>query len=224
MNTIKMISIAVVAFVISISGLRAQDDMQTVFGNPDRQIDHGGYGAFTMGYTKIDGKDAMIMGGRAGWLIDHHFTIGFAGYGFFNNMNKKYADNTYQDRTLAGGYGGLFMEAIIAPNYPVHVTIPVLFGVGGATAQYGNIWDENYWKSYDYYYNSDAYLVFEPGVEVEINIMKFFRLALGATYRLTNGLNLYYDYYEGDTFVSEKVDPRALDGFNFNMSLKFGWF
>ena len=109
--------------------------------------------------------------------------------------------------------------------YSVYInSIPVFIGAGGATAMYGNTWDESYWQSYDYYYNSDAYFVFEPAVEVEVNIMKFFRISLGARYRLTNGLNLYYDYYEGDTYISERVDPKALDGFTFDMSLKFGWF
>jgi len=56
--------------------------MQTLFGNKSGKVDHGGYGAFTVGYTQIDGKDAILSGGRGGWLIDHHFTNGLAGYGF----------------------------------------------------------------------------------------------------------------------------------------------
>ena len=224
MNTKRMIYAVVAMFAISISGLHAQDEMQTVFGNPDKKTEHGGYGAFTMGYTKIDNQSAVIMGGRAGWLIDHHFTLGFAGYGFFNNLDESSQANSYDDRSLAGGYGGLFMEAIIAPNYPVHVTFPVLIGAGGATAQYGNIWDEYYWQSYNYYYNSDAFFVVEPGVELEVNVLKFFRLALGAKYRFTSGLNLYYDYYDDGNYIQEKVDPNALNDFTFDLSLKFGWF
>ena len=201
----------------------AQDDqMQTVFGSGDDKIDHGGYGAFTMGYTQIDDKDALLMGGRAGWLIDHHFTIGLAGYGFFNDINEtsNYDMSRY---TLAGGYGGLFLEPIIAPNFPVHVAIPILIGAGGASA-----FNDDYWNSYEstYYYDGAAFFVFEPGLEVELNLVKFFRIGLGASYRYTSNLDLTYSYYDDieHEYMSTRIDSDALRGMNYFVTLKFGWF
>ena len=46
--------------------------------------------------------------------------------------------------TLAGGYGGIFIEPILGGTKPVHVSFPVLFGVGGVTLieNYGY----NYWE------------------------------------------------------------------------------
>jgi len=198
------------------------DQMRTVFGSDADKIDHGGYGAFTMGYTKIDDKDAILVGGRGGWLIDHHFTIGLAGYGFFNNLNS---NNNYDisNYTLAGGYGGLFLEPIIAPNFPVHVAFPILIGAGGASA-----FNEDYWDSFEntYYYDGSAFFVFEPGMEVELNIVKFFRISFGASYRYTGDLDLTYSYYDdvAHEYRATKIAPDALKNWNATMSLKFGWF
>ena len=221
----KSLTLTMIAFfLISIPGVLAQDDMKTVFGDSDHKIDHGGYGAFTIGYSRIDKKDALVIGGRAGWLIDHHFTLGIAGYGFSNNISNKTYDNYVDNMSMAGGYGGVFLEYIILPNHPVHVAIPILFGAGGATSYDGNIWDQHNWQHYNYYYDGAAFLVFEPGVELELNIIKFFRVAFGVKYRLTNGINLSYTYYQDGNYKTVSVDPRAIDGFNYNISFKFGWF
>ncbi len=69
------------------------------------------------------------------------------------------------------------------------------------------------------------FLVFQPGVDVEFNITEFFRIALGASYRLTNGINLRYKYLDDD-YVEQviTVDKNALNSFNFNIGFKFGWF
>jgi len=224
----KILLSAILAFFVLITYAQDEEQMKTVFNKSDGKIDHGGYGAVTIGYSKIDGKDGMLIGGRAGWLIDHRLTLGLVGYGFFNNLQKNY-DYQASEYTLAGGYGGLFLEPIILNKKPVHLTVPLIFAVGGITAM-DDYWSNNYYhNTYNYdYYNSDVFLVFEPGLEVEINILRFFRIAVGGSYRWTNGINLtyYYEEYVGDDLItgSVPVTKNALDGFTFNMSFKFGWF
>lgn len=186
-------------------------EISTLFGNKDGHIDHGGWGALNFGYTQIKGKDTYLMGARGGWLIDHHFTIGLAGYGLISD--KEYTDIIYDTPiTLVGGYGGLFLEAIIAPNYPVHATIPIIIGAGGVAYTDQQWWDGH---EYDYYgtsIDSDAYFVFEPGVEIEVNIIKFMRLAVGGSYRFTSQIDMI------------NSSGSMLRGFNGNFSLKFGQF
>ncbi len=50
--------------------------VQTLF---DPQSGSGGYGAFTIGYTKINNKDAILMGGRGEWVIGHGLGLGMGG-------------------------------------------------------------------------------------------------------------------------------------------------
>ncbi len=194
--------------------LSAQEnkEISTLFGNRDGHIDHGGWGGLTFGYTQVNGKDTYLMGARGGWLIDHHFTIGLAGSGFINDQD--YYIESYGDSplSLAGGYGGLFLEAIIAPNYPVHVTIPVIIGAGGITYSDQRWWDDNYYGQPAYSIDSDAFFVLEPGLEIEVNIIKFMRFSVGGSYRYTSQISLI------------ETDGDILRGFNGYFGLKFGSF
>lgn len=183
------------------------DEVITLFG--DRHVSHGGYGAITIGYSVIDNKDAIMIGGRGAWIIGHWFAIGFGGLGFINDMN--FNNVLSQNVNLTGGYGGLILEPIILPRIPVHISTPVLFGVGGIAymTSYGSA-DSNEPN----YMTEDAtsFVIIEPGVDVELNIVKFFRLGLGASYRYTSEINLY------DT------SPGVLNGLSYYISLKFGKF
>ena len=187
-------------------------EYRTLFGSDE--ISHGGYGGISVNYTQIDGKEAVLVGARGAWVINHGVAIGLGGYGFANDMSYNKTINDITDRyTLAGGYGGLLIEPIIGAKWPVHVSIPVLIGAGGVA--YVN----QYWKTYDdpYYHDyhpddADAFFVIEPGIEIELNMVKFMRLAIGGYYRYTSDLDL------ADT----KSD--LLNGFSTGVTLKFGKF
>ncbi|PLX04355.1 MAG: hypothetical protein C0595_03425 [Marinilabiliales bacterium] len=213
--------ILILAVVNTTNAQENKNEFKTIFNKEknNNSISHGAYGAITIGYTQIDGKDGLQIGGRAAWVLNHHLAIGITGKGFFNNLKKTTEVGNYY---LAGGYGGLFIEPIIAPKSPVHVSFPVIFGVGGLAAKYGNVWDNNYYN--DNYYDTDVFLVLEPGLEVEFNVVKFMRIAIGGSYRLTNGVLLEYKYYDNNDLIMKDVPTNALDGFNFNLSFKFGWF
>ena len=68
-------------------------------------------------------------------------------------------------------------------------------------------------------------LFFEPGVDLEFNITKFFSIALGGSYRYTSDIYLQHKYLNDlDETVYKNVSKDALRGFNVDLSLKFGWF
>lgn len=214
MNCLKLISTTVLAILISLTGMaqKNQNEFTSIFNKKkDKRTEHGGYGAISFGYTEIDGKNALQTSVRGAWVIDHNIAIGVAGFGFVNNLEKT---TNVNESYLGGGYGGFFIEPIILPNSPIHVSFPIIIGGGGITTFPQNYWNidfENY--PYDY----DVFLVFEPGVELELNMVKFFRIGLGASYRFTNGVLLNYS---SDTMVPQNV----LDGYNFYINLKFGKF
>lgn len=190
-----------------------QNEFTSVFNKKkDQQVQHGGYGAISFGYTSIDDKDALQASLRGAWVINHNVALGFAGYGFINNLEKSNDPNDYY---LGGGYGGFFFEPIILPNSPIHVSFPILIGGGGITTIQQDYW--NYDPLIPVDNSVDVFFVFEPGVELEINMVKFFRIGLGASYRFTNGVLLNYP-------VDVQVPKNVLDGYNFYINLKFGKF
>lgn len=229
MKTIKILPL-ILSLVIGFSAIGQEDtqEMKTLFQKSSTdKITNGGYGSFSIGYTQVDSKDALQLGGRVAWIANHKFALGLAGYGFINDFNKNYS--SFDDPSsyfLAGGYGGIFFEPILMPNKPVHVSFPVILGVGGLSAVESNNWESShYHNSTTYYYDSDAFLVFEPGVDIEFNITTFFRVALGASYRLTSDINLRYKYLDNnyDEHIIQ-IDRNALNSFTFDIGFKFGWF
>lgn len=208
-RTMLILALAIVTVVTAAQDMKNDDEIRTLFSN---NRSNGAYGAFTIGYSQIDGRDAIISGGRGAFIFDHSFAIGLAGYGFVNNINDDFYNNNNNELSLAGGYGGLFFEPILAGLSPVHLSFPILVGMGGVSQV--DIYHHDYWgpsdpvRNYDY----DVYFVFEPAIELEFNIARFFRTAAFASYRLTSNVQLY------------NINENVLNGFNFGLTFKFGKF
>lgn len=187
---------------------REPGQVQTLF---DPSTGSGGYGALSIGYTQINNRDAILMGGRGEWVIGHGFGLGLAGYGFVNDPNYDPIDDL--NYSLAGGYGGLIMEPIIMGWFPVHVTFPIMIGAGGVanTSYSPNVYDPyEYWDGY--VEDATAFFVAEGGMELEFNLVQFFRIALFGTYRYTTDI------------IMENVPTDALRGWNAGVTFKFGIF
>ncbi|MEE4116016.1 MAG: hypothetical protein V2I37_07600 [Marinilabiliaceae bacterium] len=219
----KKILIICVSLLLSSSFLLAQEEevdikknkrnyndreMKTLFG---RQRSFGGYGAFWMGYSTVDDKHSLQFGGRGSWVLQHSFAIGFGGTGFINEYH--YDIVLDKDVFLAGGYGGIYLEPVIFPGSPVHLSFPVLLGAGGVSfVSHNDIdWDSNYIEDYD------AFLIVEPGVDIELNLTRFMRVGFGATYRFPTSFNV------GQSPVGN-VDAESLRGMTYNLTFKFGKF
>lgn len=147
-----------------------------------------GFGGFDLTVTDLYKERSLLLGGYGGAIINKHVMFGLAGYGLAteNQFSHERASATYFN--LEGGYGGLYLGAIIAPNEVVHLTVPVIFGAGAI-----HIIDKNYFPfSYDkeYVLESTAFFVVKPGLQVEVNITSFLRVGLGASYRLVKGSDL----------------------------------
>lgn len=201
--------------VISCMTVMAQESEQYNKSNEFRTLlghdrHNGAYGAFSVGYTEIEDRQAITFGGRFEWITGHSLGIGFGGTGFINENHFEPSLNS--DVFLTGGYGGLYLEPILAPNYPVHIAFPILLGGGGisyVTEEFD--WDHNVIQ------DTEAFLIAEPGAELEVNLTRNFRLALGASYKFTTKFDV------GMT-GTPAVDSKSLQGFTYMMTFKFGRF
>lgn len=209
---IRTMAAILLAAVVCLPASAQEDrEVSTIFGSKDGKVDHGGWGGLTFGYTQVKGKDTYLMGARGGWLIDHHFTIGLAGNGFISD--KEYTEILPGTPiNIAGGYGGLLLEANLFPFSPVHLTIPVIIGAGGVAYTDQRWWDDNHHDYSPGSIDSDAFFVLEPGLEIEINIIKFLRFAVGGSYRYTSQVSMI------------NSSGSMLRGFNGYFGLKFGSF
>ena len=187
---------------------KKNSEFQTLFGNEKH---NGAYGAFTIGYSEIDDKQAVIFGGRFEWIISHSIGFGFGGSGFINEFHYEPALNS--DVFLTGGYGGFYIEPIVMPNFPVHLAFPILLGAGGISYATDD-WDNHNNNMIE---DTEAFLIAEPGAEIELNLTRNFRLALGTSYKFTTPFNVGLPN-------TAHVNSDALKGFSFLMTFKFGRF
>lgn len=208
----KRLSVFLVMMVLGLAVMaqeRTGNEYRTLFGNRNHSS-NGGYGAFIMGFGRIDDSDAFFGGMKGGWMIDHSLTIGMAGYGFMNNLDINMTPGSVS-RHLTGGYGGLLIEPVIAPFYPIHLTIPIILGAGGI-AQVDQYYYDQYYYQEPLVNDASAFFVVEPGIELELNIVRFMRIAAGASYRFTSDIDI------------QGVSDKAMNGFMGQVSLKFGKF
>jgi len=201
---------------------KEQDEIKTLFrkGKPHQKPVIGYFIGPEFGYTQFKGnKNVFLLGASMGVTINHWCSIGLAGYGIANSGSIKYdtlvyddIDRKWQSANLYGGYGGLLLEFLVLPKSPVHVAFPILIGGGGLTymyrPEYVNKYDWGGYQTVDW----DAFFVIQPGVKVEFNIVKFFRIGVGASYRYTPDLDLV------------NTSANLINQFNANLSLKFGKF
>lgn len=169
----------------------------------------GAYGAFDFGYSEIELRPTATFGARGGVIFGHNFALGVGGRAFINEYN--YVEAINRDASLVGGYGGFFAEWIIAPKFPVHISVPALVGLGGVA--YSTLDQENsdYVKVNDIE-NTETFFIAEPGIELELNMTKFFRIAVYGSYRYTTDLN----------WTKTPVD--VLNGYSAGLIFKFGKF
>ncbi|MFH0841045.1 MAG: hypothetical protein V1903_00355 [Bacteroidota bacterium] len=182
-------------------------EMKTLLGH-DRG--GGGYFSFSTGYSKINDLDAVMFGGRFSWMASHSLGIGMGATGFINEFHYEPAID--KDVFLTGGYGGLYIEPVLFPRLPVHLSFPVLFGFGGISfISIDNEFNENFLE------DSKAFLLIEPAAEVELNLTRFLRLAVGASYRLPTPFNVGLP-------GSYSIDVESLRTLSYTVTLKLGKF
>jgi hypothetical protein len=135
----------------------AQESEQEVLVDSVR---HSGYSfAVDVKFSEIDGDFTNFVGFSGGWLINHRFLIGVAGYGKTTGIDRSQM-----------GYGGLTLEYFLRPERLWNVSIAGLIG-GGAIS-----WN---W--------TDPFFVGEPEAKLNLNLSKRWRLSFGGGYRFVGG-------------------------------------
>ena len=129
--------------------------------------------------------------------------FGGGGYGLTKNLNKG-EDDISDGSTLSFGYGGFELEYIFGSDKLVHGSIYTLIG-GGSLSLMGDETD-------NHTIETNEYFVFEPDLNLELNVTKFFRIGLGVGYRVVAG-----DDFKGYNYLD-------LSGVTGTLTFKFGKF
>ncbi len=178
----------------------AQDDdeFRTIFSGQPLRV--SGFGGPFMNFTTIDGEFAHMMGGGGGVIVNDFF-IGGYGLGLTTTHNPPGGYNYPASYELEFGHGGFWLGYTFLGKKAIHPVIHVQTGWGGISLN-------------DHYepMQEDAVFVVKPTIELEANFTPFFRMAVGGSYRLVQGVDM------------RGYSDEDLSGPGVFLAFKFGWF
>jgi hypothetical protein len=196
-------------FAVILLGLAAEaaTQEQTLFQN---DVKTGGFGGPVVKYTRIKGQDALMVGGRGGWILNHSLVLGGGGYAVVTEVDAPEGVLPLEGPLdIEFGCLGFELEYLVHPNSLTHLSLYTL--IGGGTVRFvkdvGPATESNEQAG-----ETDFVLTLEPAVSAELNVTKWFRLAAGASYRVVAGVE------------QVGLKNRDFNGLAATLTFKFGRF
>ena len=159
----------------------------------------GGYFGFTPKLTNVMGADVLLLGFSGAFILEHKVALGLGGAWSSSTIKNVAYEQFLRDfgtedvsgLELRYGYGGLLIEPMILGKHAVHLTVPVLIGLGSVSYSYPR---SNSGSNSDRRNRTDgqAFVAVEPGLELEVTVVEAFRVGFGASYLWTSDLELPY--------------------------------
>jgi len=178
--------------IVQAQGESSEDgDLNQIKSIINKNKEKTGFGSIDFKVGQALDNQVLLVGVHGGILSNKKVMLGVAGYGLVTNFdldNKRLNGN--QKLNLHGGYAGLLMGYVLAPKEIIHLSFPVILGAGHMEITDPDYYSEEYDTNFEQTIEKSGFLVLEPGMQLELNLSKNFRLGLGATYRLTRGLSL----------------------------------
>ncbi len=154
----------------------------------------------------------LYAGFKGAVLFNERIALGLSAGGFVTEtVFESYEDPG--DATLLNtimGYGGFYFDYIIHTRSPVQVSFPMV--IGGAGVMLFRPEETAGVNTNDKLIEGGVFIIYEPGINLEVNITNFLRMGLGIGYRLA---------FRGDM---DRISPSDLSDLTFNWNLKFGSF
>lgn len=176
--------------------------------------DLNAFGALDIKVSDLMSERSLLVGAYGGFIINRRYLFGVAGYGLVTNVQFEGVvpgQAASKQLDLQGGYGGIMIGGTIAPRELIHISIPIVLGAGSLEVVDRDFFANNPADS-EFTVENSVFFVAEPGIEIEFNITKYFRLGAGMTYRYISGIEL------------ENVEDEDISGTTAMISFRFGRF
>ncbi|MBL7816832.1 MAG: hypothetical protein JNL70_17555 [Saprospiraceae bacterium] len=207
----KRIIVMTLLIVSLIGQSQAQDTTQTLLKLIKPQT-LGLYIAPEMGYGQVRGSLTNI-GGMSGMLIvNKKWAIGLTSQMV---TSRNFVPSAISPNYMRAAWMGGKIEYTLKPDKLMHVSFPLMVGMGRASAD-----SLTYkWGRRDDWYdvrnaNSSRFVVVQPGINVEMNLIRFAKLYVGASYRLS--------FLTDD--ATTLLPANSLQGYDIHAGLRLGLF
>lgn len=180
--------------ILPIFVLAEQENQTTesLFGS--EKFTFGGLGGPIIKFSQLGNGVITTIGGRGLFTINRLISIGGGGYGMVAQSQLTLGG---QEEIVKFGYGGPGIGLKLFAHKLFHIDFFNLFGFGGMQLKNSN--------------KKGALFIIEPELNAELNLTKFWKLGLGASYRFA---------IAGKAI---EMDSTALFGFGGQVYCQFGW-
>ena len=167
---------------MTFGSVQAQTETQTLFGNGKVKT----WGILLnsqVQYAEVLGESVFFSNVKGGFVFNEKWVVG-VNVGQSLHEIQRYNDLTMMTENLEFTQGGMYLEYRLFPHKLVHVSIPISVGVLQTESEQDNFspWG-NYEDDREY---TNFYL--EPGLNIELNVSKFIKFQVGASYRFNDAM------------------------------------
>ncbi len=197
------------SLICCINSSIAQESNEYIEFNDRKNIVHGVYLGFGLGYGEIKSEETAIAELKIAYVANRKLEIGLITKAIYSDQRLSgiFSSNTAD---LGAVYSGLHVEPILFSKAKINLSFPILIGAGAA----GYINPD--WENDEFEQNQneewDAILVAEPGINVLYNISRYFQLEAGIRYRISSAVKLSPDLIDN------------INGFSTSIGIKVGVF
>jgi len=199
MNKVIYVFITLFFTVIFANSQEATQPKYLLSGNGKVVV--SGFGGPTVGFSAIEDNLAVFTGGGGAVLLNQKVFFGGYGEGLstiherdpFTIVNASGFKEEYTDLRTEFGHGGFWLGYIHQSHKAIHLAASTKVGWGGAS-----LIDKSDWKKHDGDLVTDNVFVLTPQLEVELNMLRWFKINIGAGYRLVSGFGKTYENIDGE--------------------------
>ena len=155
----------------------------------------------TFKMSEINNDLGFLWGGRIGCIINQKFIISLNGSKLATTIKLKSPPPGINAK-IDLIYGGLDLEYIFLANKPINFSIQSMVGPGKIKFRDSNLGT----LDVD---NQDNIVVMEPGINLNLKILRFFSFSTGVSFRFIAGVDLV------------RVDGWGLSGVSGNIEMRF---
>ena len=214
----KNLSLAFLLTLLCSSLSYAQETETTTTNEKPAKRPASYFGSITNKFTIINGEYANIAEVYGGWVFNRKLMLGLGAAALTNNIivPDRFSSEPGEQLSYMYAQGGIVAEYIPRTDKKFHLVYHLFSGLG-FTDQYerSDYMDDFFEDVFEDDEDDDErnlFFVAEPGVQLEINILKWLRVAPGITYRATIGSD------------GLGLNNNDLSNVSFNFGLKIGKF
>lgn len=221
--------------------------MMTIFPAFEGNLGKTNYLGLSVGgeiqYSMLAGQFTPMAGVSGMVHFNKRFAIGAAAYSTIAENFTPTSLNTNKALAVNTMYGGLKLEFTPKPDAKVHVSFPLLIGMGMAQVDSVNSRDgreqdhymdpvtgmeidreghDNHDGNGNHDNGGSEYFLIQPGVNLEINLIRYVKFTLGASYRIVPTVSR--DNAATTVSAYPALTASQLSGLNVTAGLRIGLF